>query len=179
MNCHGQSHFLLPYGHAWPLQIPLILENITARIIFWHSNVIASNNMQLFPLSCWFRYLTSSCAINKRHILRFSLCSPHSLSQPCSCWTDHTGNNSWAWCKRNGVMRDWKCYGLSKAPHPSMNTTITISLLLLSPLFPPGSVSPALSQYAQWNGDNSHGGHAPTNTQFVPTASYELWAQLR
>lgn len=43
MNCHERSHFLFPSWLFLAFAMALILENITARIIFWHSNVIASN----------------------------------------------------------------------------------------------------------------------------------------
>lgn len=57
----GESSKSFPFP-PWPFMafaVTLILENITARIIFWHSNVIASTSMCGKLLPCSFGYLTS------------------------------------------------------------------------------------------------------------------------
>lgn len=103
----GKSSKSFPFP-PWPFMAfaaALILENITARIIFWHSNVIASTGALVPPLPHSFGYLTSVTDKEKEgrrlkvfvvFFLASKPLSPSYRPQTLSCWKDHKCINNWA-----------------------------------------------------------------------------------
>lgn len=134
----GESSKSFPFP-PWPFMtfaVTQILENITARIIFWHSNVIAPTRMCVLLLPCSFGSLT--CLTDWKRVTFMGLLLLFSASNPMlSYWPEsqqllgHTINVSIIECLTKKV-RALKILWLVIMP-PSNTTTITTPHLTLSP----------------------------------------------
>lgn len=108
--------------------VTLILENITARIIFWHSNVIASTRTCVAAPS-FICVLDKSDRFEKSDVRGFFCCCFQSVTPTPSCWTKslqllgHTINVSIIECltkKGAGIKNFMTChYAPPPSPHLS------------------------------------------------------------
>lgn len=112
MNCHRQKQQVIsfPLWPFMPFAVPLILENITPRIIFWHSNVIASTRTGVPLLPRSFSHL--ACLTHGRRetlsgwvFVVVFIVTPRPCWPNCAAsWTDHQCiNNSVSCSESQGV----------------------------------------------------------------------------